>query len=502
MTAGRQSTRKSARSSAGADGATRQAEEIERLREEVERLRQENAKQAKQIADLERQLALRQQNSTTTSKPPSSDGLAGEQRERGRRTKSRRKAGGQPGHPGHSRPLVPAERVNTLVDLVPDTCRHCQRALHADDDVGDPRRHQVTELPPIEAHITEYRCHRLRCRVCGKTTQAPLPEDVEGQFGPQLTALIAYLTVVCRLPRLVVQRLLEGALHIPISLGSTQKAWEEASAAVAAPCQELEQALAQQPVLNCDETGHRTNAEKRWLWTLVAPTFIFYTIAASRSASVVLTRVLGAVFAGILGTDRLPTYTKYHQGRGQFCWAHFTRNLLSAQELATTATAKRFCREALALQRRLFRLWHRFRGDPHARGGPITREQLIAKVLPLEKAFFALGERGLNLADTDVGNLAHALFVHHQHFFTFVHEDGVEPTNNGAERALRTAVQWRKIMFGNRSADGELAVARLLTVTRTCQLQQLNALVYLTAAIRCHRRRQAVASLLPNRLTP
>ena len=127
---------------------------------------------------------------------------------------------------------------------------------------------------------------------------------------------------------------------------------------------------------------------------------------------------------------------------------------------------------------------------------------MIAKARPLEKAFFALGERGVNLADTDVGNLARALFVHHQHFFTFVHEDGVEPTNNGAERALRTAVQWRKIMFGNRSADGELAVARLLTVTRTCQLQQLNALVYLTAAIRSYRRRQAVASLLPNRPTP
>jgi hypothetical protein len=61
-------------------------------------------------------------------------------------------------------------------------------------------------------------------------------------------------------------------------------------------------------------------------------------------------------------------------------------------------------------------------------------------------------------------------------------------------------VQWRKIMFGNRSADGELAVARLLTVTRTCQLQQINTLAYLTAAIRCHRRHQSVASLLPKGL--
>jgi transposase len=487
----------------------------ERLKRENDRLRRELAERERQlaeaqkriadaqkhIADLERQLALRQQNSTTTSKPPSSDGLAGRQRDRGRRTKSRRKPGGQPGHPGHSRPLVPAERVNEMIDLIPEACRHCQRRLHARDAVGDPRRHQVTELPALEAHITEYRCHRRRCRACGCTTHAPLPDEIAGQFGPQLTALIAYLTVVCRLPRSVVQRLLEGALQIPISLGSTQNAWEEASAAVGAPYEELQAALPDQPVLNADETGHRTNAAKRWLWTLVGPTFVFYTIATSRGSDV-LRRLLGATFAGILGSDRLLTYTTYAASQRQYCWAHVTRNLLSAQELARTAAGKRFCREALALQRRLFRLWHRFRGDPRVRGGPLTRAQLIAKARPLEKACFALAERSLNVADIDASNLARALFEHHPHFFTFVHEEGVEPTNNVAERALRHAVQWRKISFGNRSEDGERAVARLLTITRTCQLQQLNVLVYLTAAIRCHRRRQAAASLLPKRPTP
>jgi len=478
-----------------------QARELERLRQENERLRQQVDEQAKQIDDLKRQLALRQQNSTTTSKPPSSDGLAGRQRLRGRRTKSRRRPGGQPGHPGHHRALVPAERVNVIVDLVPDACRQCAHRLHARDDVGDPRRHQVTELPPIEAYVTEYRCHRRQCPACGTTTQAPLPHELAGQFGPQLTALIAYLTVVCRLPRLVVQRLLEGALQIPMSLGSTQHAWEEASAAVAAPYQELQHALPQQRVLNGDETGHRTNGAKRWLWTLVAPTFIFYTIATSRGADV-LRGLLGATFAGILGSDRLPTYLTYAAGLRQFCWSHFRRNLLSAQDLATTASAQRFCREALTLQRQLFRLWYRFRGDPHARGAPLTRAQLIAKVLPIEKQFFALAERYVNAADDDVSNLARALFVHHPHFFTFVHEEGVEPTNNVAERALRTAVQWRKIMFGNRSTTGELAVARLLTVTRTCQVHQIHVLAYLTAAIRCHRRRPVVASLLPKRLTP
>ena len=492
--------KRSRRDEATHDTPDRHAREIDRLREENERLRKQLEEQAKRIADLERQLALKQQNSTITSKPPSSDGLAGRQRERGRRLKSRRTAGGQPGHPGHHRELVPIERVSAIVDLAPEACRQCARRLQARHTVGDPRRHQVTELPPIAAHITEYRCHRRQCPDCGTITLAPLPDEQATQFGPQLTALIAYLTVVCRMPRLVVQRFLEGALQIPISLGSTQNAWEETSAAVAAPYAELETALRHEAVVNADETGHRTNGEKRWLWAFVARTFVLYRIAASRGSDV-LQVVLGATFAGILGSDRLPAYLKYVVGQRQLCWAHVSRNLLSALDLATTPAAKRFCREALALDRRIFRLWHRFRGDPAARGSPLTRAELIAKVLPIEKRLFALGERYLDAANADVRNLAHAFFVHNQHFFTFVHEEGVEPTNNAAERALRTAVQWRKIMFGTRSDEGERAVERLLTIVRTCQLQHLNALAYLTAAVAAHRRRQAVASLL-KRQTP
>lgn len=480
------------------DGGT---SDIERLREENERLRRLLEEYAKRIADLERQLALKQQNSTLTSKPPSSDGLAGQQRPRGRRRTSRRKPGGQPGHPGHHRPLVPPERVNAVVDLVADACRHCARRLQARHTLSAPRRHQVTELPPIAAHITEYRCHRRQCPDCGTITLAPLPPDGATQFGPQLTALIAYLTVVCRMPRLVVQRFLEGALQIPISLGSTQAAWEETSAAVAAAYAELEATLPHERVVNADETGHRTNGDKRWLWVFVARTFVLYRIAPSRGLEV-LTAVLGASFAGILGSDRLPTYLKYVVGQRQFCWAHVTRNVLSALDLATTPSAKRFCREVLALERRLFRLWHRFRGVPGARGSPLTRAELIAKVGPIERRLFALGERHLEAATADVRNLAHAFFVHHQHFFTFVYEEGVEPTNNASERALRTAVQWRKIMFGTRSEQGERAMERLLTIVRTCQLQQLNALAYLTAAVAAHRRDQPVASLLQRRQTP
>jgi transposase len=154
----------------------------------------------------------------------------------------------------------------------------------------------------------------------------------------------------------------------------------------------------------------------------------------------------------------LSTYVKYHKGEGQCCWAHFKRNILGVQEIAKTTDAERFCRDALALHARLFRLWHRFRAGPGARYGPVTRDHLIAKSIPLEKKVFA-----------------------------FLRNEGVEPTNNSAERALRCAVQWRKVSFGSHSAQGEIAVARLLTVTRTCRLQNREPLYYLGSAIRSHR---------------
>ena len=320
--------------------------EIERLIREVERLRQELierdkkiADAEKQIADLERKLGLRQQNSTTSSKPPSSDGLAGEQRKRGsRRKKSRRRPGGQPGHGGHWRGLAPLSRVDQVIELFPPKCRHCDSRLSRSQMSieGEPRRHQVTELPPIEAHITEYQCQSVVCPECGKATRAELPAEAQGHFGPQLTALIAYLTVVCRMPRRVVRELLEQVLAIPLSLGSIQNSWEEASQAVAEPCAELESQLPHEPVVNSDETGYRTSGEKRWMWALVAANFVFYKIAASRGAEV-LVELLGQVFAGILGSDRCASYLKYHKGEGQFCWAHYLESAVIQSDASSVA---------------------------------------------------------------------------------------------------------------------------------------------------------------------
>ena len=352
------------------------------------------------------------------------------------------------------------------------------------------RRHQVTELPPIQPRIIEYQCHCVTCPQCGESTRADIPEQARGQFGPHLTALVVYLTVVCRMPRRVVEALLKQALHIEISLGSTQKCWEEASQAVAPVCEELEQQLKSEPVLNADETGWRMNGSKRFLWVFVAAQYIVYTVEATRGSQVLI-RMLGSVFQGILCSDRFSAYLKYHRGRAQFCWAHLKRNVLGVMELTKNSEVEQFCRDALAEHAKLFRLWHKLRD------GRIDRSQLIERSIPIQKRLFALGERNLDSSHREVRNLAAALFEHIERLFAFVDYEGVEPTNNSAERALRTAVQWRKTSFGNRSEQGELATARLLTAAETCDLQKLNILGYLSAAISAHRSRQKPPSLLP-----
>ncbi len=467
--------------------------ENEQLRRDNEELRKQIAEQQQQIADLERQLAAHKRNSTNSSKPPSSDGLAGEPRQRGRRHKSRRKPGGQRGHCGRHRELVPAERVDEVQVVLPPQCGHCGRKLPTSAErvqtEGEPRRHQVTDVPVVRAQITEYQCPNVVCAGCGKTTRAPLPEEVRRQFGPQLTALVAYLTVGCRLPRRLVEGMLADVLGIEISLGSTQTAWEEASEAVQQPYQQLQEQLPQQAVLNVDETGWRNNGDKRWIWALVASQFVFYTVAAHRSAEV-LVSLLGVVFRGILCSDRLPVYLKYHAGKMQLCWAHLKRNLQGILDHPQSLEGKHFARDALAQYARLFRLWWKFRA------GRIDRQQLIDRSKRIRSKFRSLAVSYWDSYDREVANLANAFGQHLDRLFCFLEESGVEPTNNAAERALRTAVQWRKISFGNRSRTGEIATGRLLTVAQTCRMQQRHVLGYLTEAVRCHRHRTAAPPLL------
>lgn len=465
-------------------------EQQDRIAEQQKRI----AEQQEQIRKLEQELAEARKNSTNSSKPPSSDGLAGPQRERGRKqgAKCKRRPGGQPGHAGHYRKPAEAAKISLTIEVLPKQCSGCGQEFAAGitsaQAIGEPHRHQVIDLPPIEAWITEYQCFKLECPGCLQATRAALPAEAKDQTGPRLTALVAYLTVVCRMPRRVVQRFLEQAMGISISVGSTQKCWEQVSAAVAGPCDELAGKLASEPVLNIDETGWRQSGEKRWIWAFVANSFTYYFVAASRGAEV-LAAVLGTVFLGILCSDRYAVYGSYHKGKSQLCWAHLKRNLQAVLDQGTHWKQQRFARDALALYASMFRLWWKFQA------GKIDRSQLMERSKRIRNGFRGLAQRWWDCEYRDVANLAGAIGQHFDRLFCFIDELGVEPTNNIVERALRIAVQWRKTSFGNRSDAGALATARLLTVSQTCAKQKRDTLSYLTEALQLHRKRLPVPSL-------
>jgi transposase len=486
----------------------RQQREIEKLRKQVAERDQQIADAEKQIVDaekqiahLERQLAARKKNSTNSSKPPSSDGLAGAQRRRcSSRKKSGRKPGGQPGHMGQERQRV--ENPDRTEEVLPVQCKHCGTALpQAPEErqtTGDVFRRQIVDLPEVILPVvTEYQYPKLVCPCCQKGTRAELLSEHLHQIGERLTALVGYLISARKMTRRDVRAALQDLFGVDISVGSVQKAWEETADAVEAPYTELEEALPSEPVLNGDETGSRTNGDKRWVWVLCSSWFVFYHIACSRGVEV-LVQLLGEAFAGILCSDRCPTYLSYHRGLAQFCWAHLQRTLKGIAEYASTADAVHFARDMLSALGRLFALWYQFRGESEAAGRLLSRTELIQQSVPIQKRICRLAEKYLDSEDREVCNLARALFVHWDKLFTFLEHEGVEPTNNVSERALRLFVLIRKITYGNRSAKGEIALARLLTVTQTCKLQQRPLLSYLLTAVHCHRRRQPVPSLRPH----
>ena len=159
------------------------------------------------IGELEERL---RQNSQNSSRPPSSDAPAGRRPET--RAPSGRKPGGQPGHEGHQRLLLPEEAVDTIVPVKPRRCRRCGTGLHGSDPA--PRRHQVTELPRVRPHVTEYQVHTLSCAQCGQRTVAALAVGVPaGAFGPRLAATVAVCTGVYHLSRRTTVGLLAQRLN-------------------------------------------------------------------------------------------------------------------------------------------------------------------------------------------------------------------------------------------------------------------------------------------------
>jgi transposase len=432
------------------------------------------------------------QHSGNSSRPPSGDPPQAPRRPPA--PPSGRRPGGQPGHVAHQRIVAPAARVDAIVDHRPQACGRCAAPLPADPAVARSRGfvpHQVTELPPARAVVTEHRLHRVVCPACGAPTRAALPADVPtGAFGPRLQATVAVLRGQYHLSQRQVADVCGTVLAAPLAAGSVATLCRDTAAALEPPVAAARATLPRARVVNADETRWpRPQAGRtHWLWVAVTEGATVFTLAASRS-SAVIKGVLGADYTGVVGSDRYSGYAWLDEACRQVCWAHLRRDLQALVDRGGTAQAVGAA--ALAVVHDLFAEWYRFRD------GALDRAGLIAAMEPVQDALAAVVDAGLACSDAKAVTLCRALDRLWPALWTFVDADGVEPTNNAAERALRPAVLWRKGSYGTQSDAGDRFVERLLTVVATCQQHGRSVLDYLTAVCTATQRGLSPPALLP-----
>lgn len=426
-----------------------------------------------QISVLQKKIVSLSSNSTNSSKPPSTDGP---QVTKPKKKKSKRSAGGQKGHKGHKRELLPVEEMDEVIDHYPSACAKCSASLVPEccEETSEPERYQTFELPQIKPIMNEHRCHELECP-CGHTTRAELPaEVVQSQFGPRVHGAIGYLTSVHRIGRRGIVEILNTLFGLNLCLGTVCNCIERVSSELGPVTEEVRQTLPESGNLNIDETGWKCQGVRRYLWVFVSPLVVYFSIAASRGAKV-LKSVLGEAFKGVITSDDHSAYSSYHKkGTRQLCWAHLIRKLKNLKESRSSPEAYLFAKNMLKEVGHIFSCWHAFRD------GVISRQELLNATALMRARMKRYCIAYQNSPDAQLRTRTKRTLDNWPHLFVFLTHEGVEPTNNIAERAIRPAVQWRKLCFGNQSEDGERFTERILTVTRTCQLQGKNPFHFLS----------------------
>ena len=449
------------------------------------------AQQQQQLAQLQAQLAELEarlnQHSQNSSKPPSSDPPSAPPRPT--RVPRGRKAGGQPGHPRHERPEPDPDHIDHVRDHYPQACATCQGVLtDVRYDACAVTTQYVWELPVVRPEITAHHYHTVCCPGCGALVTAPRPADVPpGAFGPRSAAAVTILRGDYHLSDRNLARLLYDFFGLPISLGSVVNLQQEGSVALAPVYEAIHTAVQQQNRCNIDETSWKEAGKRRWLWTMVTAVATFFAVLPSRDGPG-LRHLVGAAYAGIVGSDRHRPYLALNPERHQLCWSHLMRNFQALIDRGGRMAV--WGADLVALSRLVFRLWHLFRE------GTIDRPTLQAAMAPIQAALHALLSQGARRCDAPEG-MCQELLKHEQALWTFVREENVEPTNNAAEQALRGAVLWRKGCFGAHSADGNHFVERILSVSATCRQQQRHLLTFVTEAIEAYWAGRPAPMLLP-----
>ena len=434
------------------------------------------------VRDLEARLKL---NSTNSSKPPSSDPIGFKRKPP--TPPSGRKRGGQPGHRRAQRRLVPPERVRTTTDCRPTDCRRCGHALIGDDPT--PWVHQVAELPRIEPLVDEYRLHRLACPRCGVRTCARLPAGVPtGCFGPYLQAVLSTLAGGYRLSKRQVQQMVGDLFGLSIATGMVSKLERLSVRVLEPPYNEVATGVHDAPAASIDDTSWREDRRKAQLWVVVTALTTVFTVAAKRSAAVAKA-ILGSQPNQVVTSDRHSSLQWIDPAWRQVCWSHLARDFQAMIDRGGAGEATGHA--LLRLSKRMVRWWHRL-GD-----GAVDRQRFRTIAARLRREVKAALESGQRCGCAKTAATCFEILKVEEGLWTFARVEGIEPTNNASERALRHAVIWRRISGGTDSADGSRFVERMLTVVATCRQQRRNVLDYLSSCFEAQLRGQKVPSLVP-----
>jgi transposase len=468
-------------------------EELQALREEnrtlkalvaellplKEQLAQANAR----IKELEGRLA---QDSRTSSKPPSSDGLARLPR-RSRRPSGKR-PGGQAGHPGQT--LAMLEQPEEVVRHRPQVCRQCQQDLSAVAGVVAQRR-QVLDVPEIRLLAQEHQIEAICCPTCHTTSLGSFPASVSApvQYGPNLQALAVYLHQGQLLPTARTCEALAAICGCQIS-EATLLQWSELAAERLAPTVErIAELIVASRLQHGDETGIRVYGMLHWLHVNCTRFLTHLAWHASRGREAMDEIGIWSRFAGRGMHDRLVSYDAYDCAHS-ICGAHLVRDCAAVAEQEHQQWATEMQDFLLDLHDAC-QEWRRL----HLSAVPaIERDDWVARYFEILAAGYAAqpppapspGSRKGRRKQSKAKNLLDALLGRADQVLALLDDLRIPFTNNQAERDLRWAKVQQKISGTFRSATGVTAFCRIRSYLSTMQKQGHPMLSALTAVFHGH----------------
>ena len=434
-----------------------------------------------ELAKIKEQLNL---NSDTSSKPPASD-KPNRKREKKGKLPSGKKRGAQPGHQGRHRQPKPPDEVSEFHVHKPEVCGHCGEALSGAD--ANPYRWQVTEIPPVKPIVVEYQVHTLMC-ACGKTTRGQLPPNVAvSQFGPRLTALVGMLIGQERLSKRGVKRVLKTLFDVDISVGAVVARQQEVSSSLSEPYEAVAAHVKTAASRNIDETSWRESWQLAWLWAVVSDEATLFHISPNRKRSTA-EALLGDDPNVTTTSDRFTAYNRLDPQRHQTCWAHLLRAFRRFQ-LRDGPSAQ----VGGMLETYSDYLLHRFR---EVKRDHLSRADFVAEMPQHQANIQHWLKIGASLSHEQTAGTCRQLLRQWPILWTFTRFEGVEPTNNAVERALRHGVIYRKLSYGTASEGGSRFVERILTVIATARQQGVDLMCYLHDAMLAQRAGIAAPALL------